>query len=40
MGEVRVKLRLSNAADAAWAKRGQLPPGQVRTYLADAMVDT
>ena len=40
MGEVRVKARLTNASDESLARRGQLPGDQVRTYEADAVVDT
>ena len=40
MGEVRVRLRRTSASDEALARRGQLPSDQVRTYEADALVDT
>jgi clan AA aspartic protease len=40
MGEVRVKVRLSNVADQAAVAAGQLSPDQVRNVEADAMVDT
>ncbi|MBI3046713.1 MAG: clan AA aspartic protease [Acidobacteria bacterium] len=40
MGEVRVKAKLYNALDQALVRRGQLQPDQVRTYQADALVDT
>lgn len=40
MGEVRVKVRLTNAIDQALVRRGLLKAEQVRTYEADAMVDT
>ena len=40
MGEVRVKVKLTNAIDAGMARRGLLPKDQVRSYIADAMVDT
>jgi hypothetical protein len=40
MGEIRTKVRLVNAIDEALARRGQLPAGQIRSYEADAMVDT
>ena len=40
MGEVRAKVRLLNASDDALARRGQIPSSQVRSYEADAMVDT
>src|ERR1035441_4033548 len=40
MGEVRVKVKLSNVADQAAVVAGQLLPDQVRYVEADAMVDT
>jgi len=40
MGEVRVKIRLTNTADAAAAAAGKMPADAVRTVEADAMVDT
>ncbi len=40
MGEIRVLVRLVNAVDEALVRRGQLRSDQVRTYEADAMVDT
>lgn len=40
MGEVRVKVKLTNANDEASLRRGKLAPDQVRRYEADAMVDT
>ena len=40
MGEVRVKATLTNALDEALARRGQIPPAEVRRHEADAMVDT
>ena len=40
MGEVRAKVKLANALDEMLARRGQLPPAQVRVYEADALVDT
>ena len=40
MGEVRVKARLTNAVDEALVRRGMLNIEQVRTYEADALVDT
>jgi clan AA aspartic protease len=40
MGEARTKVRLTNALDEMLARRGQLSPTQVRTYEADALVDT
>jgi clan AA aspartic protease len=40
MGEVRVKVKLTNAIDEALVRRGMLKPEQVRSYEADALVDT
>jgi clan AA aspartic protease len=40
MGEVRVKAKLTNAVDEDLVRRGVLQPNQVRTYEADALVDT
>lgn len=40
MGEIRAKVRLTNGIDEALARRGQLLPEQVRTYEAEALVDT
>lgn len=40
MGGVRAKVKLINALDEMLARRGQLSPTQVRTYDADALVDT
>ena len=40
MGEVRVKATISNALDEALARRGQIPSGEIRSYEADALVDT
>ena len=40
MGEVRVRVELSNAIDEGLVRRGLLPPEQVRTCTADAVVDT
>ena len=40
MGEVRVKVRITNSADAQAAQAGRLPVEQVRSVEADAMVDT
>ena len=39
-GEVRTKVRLTNAVDEALARRGELSASEVRRYEADAMVDT
>jgi len=40
MGEVRARVRLTNAVDEALARRGQMPSAQVRVYDANALVDT
>jgi predicted aspartyl protease len=40
MGEVRVKVRLTNAVDQVLVRRGLLPLEQIRMYEADALVDT
>ncbi len=40
MGEVRVKVKLTNAFDEALARRGQIGKDEIRRYEADALVDT
>lgn len=40
MGEDRVRVSLTNAADDAWARRGRIDRGEVRTDEVDALVDT
>ncbi|HBQ28060.1 MAG TPA: clan AA aspartic protease [Desulfotomaculum sp.] len=40
MGEVRTKVRLLNAVDEALTRRNLLKPEEIRTYFADALVDT
>lgn len=40
MREVRVDVRLTNAADEALCRRGLLPAGSVRSFEAQAFVDT
>lgn len=40
MGEIRVKVRLKNMLDESLWRRGQLTADKIRTYEADAMVDT
>jgi predicted aspartyl protease len=40
MGEIRVKVKLTNAIDEELSRAGQLPRENVRFYEADAMVDT
>lgn len=40
MGEVRVKVKLTNGGDEIMVRRGLLTPDKIRTYEADALVDT
>jgi clan AA aspartic protease len=40
MGEVKVKVRLTNLFDSAAAQEGRLAPEKVRTVEVDAVVDT
>lgn len=40
IGEVRVKVKLTNAGDEAMARRGLLTADQIRRYEANALVDT
>ena len=40
MGEVRVMVRLSNAADMALVRRNLMQPAEIRAVEADALVDT
>ena len=40
MGEVRVKVKLTNGGDEVMFRRGLLAPEKIRTYEADALVDT
>ncbi|MBI4603204.1 MAG: clan AA aspartic protease [Planctomycetes bacterium] len=40
MGEVRVKVRLTNAADESLARRGLLKPEEIRSVETEAAVDT
>ena len=40
MGEVRVKARLTNAIDEGLLRRRLIEPQQVRTFEAEALVDT
>ena len=40
MGEVRVKVKITNTGDEIMARRGLLPASEIRAYEADAMVDT
>lgn|SRR5262245_12031853 len=39
-GEVRLKVKLINAGDEVLVRRGLMQADQVRTYMADAVVDT
>ncbi len=39
MGEVRVKVKLTNASDEALAEAGHLRPEQVRSVVVEALVD-
>jgi clan AA aspartic protease len=40
MGEVRTKVRLLNAVDEALKRRNLLKTEEIRTYFANALVDT
>ena len=40
MGEVRVKVKLTNAFDEAMARCGKISKDEIRQYEADALVDT
>ena len=40
VGEVRVKVLLTNAGDEVLVRRGLLPAEKIRSYEADALVDT
>ncbi|MGH9946173.1 MAG: clan AA aspartic protease [Pyrinomonadaceae bacterium] len=40
MGEVRIKVKLSNTFDEGAARRGQIASDEIRSYVADALVDT
>ena len=40
MGEVRIQVRLTNAADESLARRGQLKFEHVRSVMVEALVDT
>ena len=40
MGEVRVKAKLANAFDEELVRQGQLQKDAVRSYEADAVIDT
>jgi clan AA aspartic protease len=40
MGEVRIATLITNAVDEDLSRQGQLAPNEIRSYEADAMVDT
>ncbi len=40
MGEVRINVKLTNSVDRALARRGKIEEEKIRTYEADALVDT
>ncbi len=40
MGEVRTKIKITNAIDEGMARRGLITREQVRSFEADAMIDT
>ncbi len=40
VGEVRVKVKLTNAFDEGMARRGKISEKEIRCYEADALVDT
>ncbi len=40
MGEIRVKVLLTNSHDDTRFRAGELPKASIRSYEADAMVDT
>ena len=40
MGEVRVKVKLTNSYDESSARRGKISESEIRSYEADALVDT
>lgn len=40
MGEVRVTVKLTNSLDEMLSRRDQIPKNQVRSYQAEALVDT
>lgn len=40
MGEVRVKVKLTNAIDEGLARRGHIEDSEIRRYEANALVDT
>ncbi len=40
MGEIRVRVRLTNSHDETRHRLGELPKNKMRTYEAEAMIDT
>lgn len=40
MGEIRIRVRLTNALDDARARAGEILAAAIRVYEADALVDT
>ena len=40
MGEVRVRVKLTNAGDEILVRRGMITADRIRSYQADALVDT
>ncbi len=40
MGEVRVKVKLTNSYDESRRQRGEISKDEVRRYEADALIDT
>lgn len=40
MGEVRVKVKLTNTLDRALARRGKIGKEEIRSYEADALIET
>ena len=40
MGEVRTRVVITNAVDEELARRGQMSADQIRSYEADALIDT
>jgi clan AA aspartic protease len=40
MGEVRAKVKLTNAADMALVRRNMMKPDEVRSLEADALIDS
>lgn len=40
MGEVRTTVKLTNALDKALARRGTIAKNEIRTYEADALIET